>query len=244
MQSPIYLEVCAGLTNRMRATVSGICAAEDLGRPIVISWPKEYGFGARVTDLFDLSTLPSWISFSDTRLYKLQSCLSPEDWAKLCNQETIAIKSYGQFHQSDPARWLSWLRRLRPRKEFVDAIVVRAPTVGIHIRRTDNTVSIEKSPTEVFIHAIKAYPADTQFFLATDDPKEYDTISMKIPDRKFLRACLIPDRNTQVGIEEAFLDFLCLASCTEILGSAGSSFSEMAAAFGAINLNTLSRTVA
>lgn len=52
--------------------------------------------------------------------------------------------------------------------------------VGIHIRRTDNRMLIERSPIELFIRAMKeeiASHADVSFYLASDDEEtKYDVI--------------------------------------------------------------------
>jgi hypothetical protein len=76
------------------------------------------------------------------------------------------------------------------------------------------------------------YPKDTVFFIATDDNREWDTLSRVFPVERLIRATTNSSRDTSEGVRGAFIDFLCLAACAEILGSAGSSFSEMAAAYG------------
>ena len=109
---------------------------------------------------------------------------------------------------------------------------VKRGDVGVHIRRTDNKVSCEKSPTAAFIAAMSTYPNDTVFFIATDDNREWEILSKIFPAERLIRATTNSSRDTSDGMRAAFIDFLCLAGCDEILGSAGSSFSEMAAAYG------------
>jgi len=259
MPSPIYLQVCAGLANRLRAAISGICGAEDLGRSIVISWPTEPTCAAKWSDLFDTKTsdLPSWISIRDFVIDPMsRMCLTPEDWETESMNDSIVIKSYGHFYQKDRVRWITWLRRLKPHPEMRVALSTlfgnhghTTVPVGVHIRRTDHITSIKKSPTEAFIQEMKKYSEDTRFFVATDDEKEWDTLLQIFPKERLIRASYDFRRNTRIGIQNALLDFLGLSSCREILGSAGSSFSDCAAAYGGIpllimlaNLNTLSQT--
>ena len=77
-----------------------------------------------------------------------------------------------------------------------------------------------------------AYPADTEFFVATDDATERSATVHRYPGRLLPRATLQLDRDTLAGVQGALQDFLSLAACRQILGSVGSSFSEMAAAYG------------
>lgn len=235
----IHLQVCAGLANRLRATVSGICAAEELGCPITISWPAEMSFGATFTDLFDLdrSDLPPWITFGSTTVADATMCLTPADWSQVSGQNEIRIKSYGEFRPRTP-RWFAWLRALRPRGEFLPCLEDFL-LVGVHIRRTDNRMAIEDSPTEAFIKAMDAAPTNTRFFLATDSPEERATLLKKYGGRIITAPTGCYQRSLLLGIQEAFREFVRLAACSEILGSSGSSFSEMAAAYGGCSLRVV-----
>ena len=231
MKRHIDLHVCAGLANRLRATVSGICAAEKLGCSITIAWPKEAVFGATWTDLFE-SDLPSWITFTEYPI-KGTLCLTEGEFDRIAQQTpVIRIKSYGCFQPMNEA-WFKWLRRLRPRPEFLPAFPT--PPIGVHIRRTDNTTSMQKSPTIAFVRAMDALPRAT-FFLATDDPAERAMITKLYPGRVITFPTECYHRDLKRGIEEGFREFLGLAHCSEILGSQGSSFSELAAWWGDIPL--------
>ena len=234
MSRQLHLEVCAGFANRLRATISGICAAEDLSASITLSWPREAVFGATFTDLFDLSAseLPAWISFDAERQNGLRMCNSPTDWERVRDNPTIRIKSYGIFYRPNEERWLQWLRRLRPKKEFVNPFSTAAPPIGVHIRRTDHNKAIEYSPTHAFVQAMQEYPSDTAFFLATDDPSERAHMEKIFAGRLVGVTASEYHRDTLEGTKGAFREFMQLAQCSLILGSNASSFSEMAAAFG------------
>jgi len=232
----IFLQVCAGLANRLRATVSGIRAAEELGCSITISWPKEAVFGATWMDLFERDLAP-WIQFIEEPIQGARMCLTTEDFEKVRDQEEILIKSYGCFQPVDK-KWLNWLRRLRPLPKFNGAFSPRA--VGVHIRRTDNATSCLSSPTPAFHAAMNAFPPTTYFFLATDDPAERKALVDSYPGRIIVYPTTCYHRDLKEGIEQSFREFLGLAACSEILGSAGSSFSEMAAAYGGLPLRLIS----
>ena len=238
----MYLEVCAGFANRLRATVSGICAAEDVNCSLTLSWPVESVFAATFTDLFE--PIDGIITCS-LRNPNTHMCLSPEDWLKEKTNSNILIKSYGQFHQSDPARWNRVLRSLQLRPTLVEfaekTIRLTYPIVGVHIRRTDTIVSRQKSPTHAFLKKMLTYDTNIFFFIATDDINEWDIITKSIPVERLVRANINHSRDTLSGIMGAVIDFLCLSKCSEILGSAGSSFSEMAAAYGECPLHIINQ---
>lgn len=114
------------------------------------------------------------------------------------------------------------------RKRFSDH------TIGVHIRRTDNAESIRRSPNSLFIEAIRREQqahTDLRVFLATDSEE------VKRELREAFGECIITptsaaDRGSADGIKEAVGEMWTLASTRKIYGSAGSSYSTMAANVG------------
>lgn len=104
-------------------------------------------------------------------------------------------------------------------------------TVGMHIRRTDNCESIKKSPTSLFIDKAREElneHLDMRLFLATDSEE------VKKKFRSEFTNCVITadneaSRDSVDGIRDGVADMFSLAACQRIYGSAGSSFSPMAA---------------
>lgn len=107
-------------------------------------------------------------------------------------------------------------------------------TVGFHIRRTDNKESTDKSPTSLFIAAgekeITLNPS-TKIFLATDDEGVKEELSGVFGDR-IITADKQADRSGTDGICGGLTDMYTLSHTDTIYGSAGSSFSVMAAKIG------------
>lgn len=106
-----------------------------------------------------------------------------------------------------------------------------ANTIGIHIRRTDNVISIKSSPREAFVAKMKEAVDennDTRFFLATDSPEEENFLSTEFPGRIISYPKEL-NRNSEKGIQDALVDLYCLANTKKIIGSYYSSFSEVAA---------------
>ena len=114
--------------------------------------------------------------------------------------------------------------------------------VGIHIRRTDNRMSIERSPLELFINAMQgeiASQPEVKFYLATDDEATKQTLRGHFGNR-IVCSPAKARRDTQEGIVEALVEMTALSLCRGIYGSYWSSFSEASALLGSTPLTILS----
>ena len=116
-------------------------------------------------------------------------------------------------------------------------------TLGVHIRRTDNTASIEQSPIELFITAIDKeidLNVDVSIYLATDD----ESVKLELQKRYGKRLIFAKDkadRSSITGIQGGTVDMYALARTQKILGSFHSSFSELAAQVGNIPLEIIKK---
>lgn len=143
-----------------------------------------------------------------------------------------------------------YARLFRPIKPVMDTVGARREafsthTIGMHIRRTDCTEAVAKSPTSLFIEAGKREIEehhDTRIFLATDD------MTVKTELRSVFGDRLITSppgegvsRGDVKGIRDGLADLWTLAATNHIYGSAGSSFSQMAARIGRAGLTVLTR---
>ena len=119
-------------------------------------------------------------------------------------------------------------------------------TIGLHIRRTDNAESIAKSPTELFIKKVREeieLHNDTKVFLATDSTDVKKEFIAAFGSRIITPqedAC----RDSISGIRGGIIDLWTLASTQKIYGSAGSSFSPMAASIGGVPLEIMNAQTA
>ena len=114
-------------------------------------------------------------------------------------------------------------------------------TIGIHIRRTDNYLSIQNSPTSLFIEKINSILTknpNTNFFLSTDD-KSVEHNLIELFGDKIITFEKNLNRNTTIGIKHAVVDMFCLSKCSLIYGSYWSSFSLMAGDLTQIRLKIL-----
>lgn len=116
------------------------------------------------------------------------------------------------------------------------------PTTGIHIRRTDNSKSIDKSSTELFVKRIEASLKknnDQLFYLATDDEKEEALLLSNFGEHILTQKNKDLDRNSPKGIQDALVDLYSLSKTERIWGSYWSSFSKTAAALHKIPLEII-----
>lgn len=134
-------------------------------------------------------------------------------------------------------------RRLARRIE--DFVVSRFAerTIGIHIRRTDNLVATQNSPLDLFIKAIQreiAIDENVRFFVASDSEEVKQSLLDSFGDHiiTVFESC---DRNSRQGIENGLTDLYLLSRTCKIYGCEGSSFTEVAALIGNIELIVLSK---
>lgn len=109
-----------------------------------------------------------------------------------------------------------------------------ANTIGVHIRRTDNRESIDDSPLDLFILQIDeqiALHADTRIYLATDDEATKQELQRRY-GRRIITSAMQASRDSRDGIVEGLVEMYALSRTNHIFGSAGSTYSEMAAALG------------
>jgi hypothetical protein len=105
--------------------------------------------------------------------------------------------------------------------------------IGLHIRRTDNTSSVENSPDYLFENAIReeiGKNSSTVFFLATDDYKtQSHFIGLFGPERILVHPKKF-GRDSVDAIRDAVVDWTLLTKCSKLYCSYYSSFSETAIA--------------
>ena len=115
-------------------------------------------------------------------------------------------------------------------------------TIGVHIRRTDQVLSIRYSPTPVFIkemqQAIVSNP-DTLFYVASDDLEEVKNLQSIFGEKIITQASTHFDRQTEEGMQSAVVDLFCLSKTQRIIGSFRSTFSDVAAKMGGIEWEAL-----
>ena len=228
MSESIVLEVCAGFCNRLRAMISGICYAEEHKKKLLVHWIPHSTCYVELNDILDILSLPYFVFVST-------SYLSEEPKMILNDDDLVTnpryIKSYAHFYKRNPERFNYHLRNLR----FKTNCITSKSYVGVHIRRTDHKKCISESPLSFFIETMNKEPKNTKFYLATDCNETKKKMLELFKDR-IITNNIVLKRTSVEGVKGAISDFVNLANCSKIIGTKHSSFSDMAALYGNINL--------
>lgn len=156
------------------------------------------------------------------------------------------VRNYYFFTCHDFLFDRTYLKYLRPVKSIQDRIAnntapFTSKTIGVHIRRTDHSSSINESPLESFIAAMRndlSGDDEIQFYLSTDDG-EVDVMFKKLFPGKILTYAKEFSRTSVRGVQDAMVDLYSLSATCKIYGSYFSSFSEIASTIGNIPLEVM-----
>ena len=149
------------------------------------------------------------------------------------NYKNVYISSYNPFTPYEIEESLGNI--FKPVQELQDIIdSIRSSyaknTIGLHIRRTDNLVAIKNSPIEKFYKFIDdeiKKDNEVKFFLATDSQEVKELLKKKYPQRiLFYNSTL--NRNSLQGMKDAVVELYCLGYTSKILGSQGSTYTNLA----------------
>lgn len=159
----------------------------------------------------------------------------------------VIVESYSVFYRTEEDDFLRnlfqlndpMLQRLKNEtKTFKNNIF------GVHIRRTDNKDSIEKSPLELFIKRMREEiikDPEAQFYVASDDPSVKEQLLQIFGKKHVVIPTGIIDRDSEEGISQALIEMCTLSKTNHILGSYYSSFSEIASSMGNVKLEVLKK---
>lgn len=116
-------------------------------------------------------------------------------------------------------------------------------TIGLHIRRTDHQQAIDESPLELFTAAVdqeaEQHP-DLRIYLATDDEATKESLFDRY-GKRILTSPVEASRESTDGIRDALVEMFTLSRTRHIYGSAGSTFSPIAACLGDVPITILQR---
>ncbi len=257
----IVIEPLGGLANRMRALDSAINLGIKTKQSVMVLWALDSSLNCQYHILFErlpnvrvLNFINSHINqhlrkffirlgefyfynLSESEIQKFAGYTQALE--QLALKRNLHIQTCGRFYLTNkPFNIFNPAKALRSQIETVTCLFVEK-TIGIHIRRGDNTLSISHSPITEFIEVIKKElkeSTETIFYLATDSLKEEKVLTDLFPGKIITHTKKIPDRNNSESIQDALVDLYCLSKCRKIIGSYYSSFSETAAQIGRIEL--------
>lgn len=247
-----------GLANRVRVILSALQWQHDTGRRVRLFWIQDNGLACPFEEIFEplveivdagrwrwqeyrllkkLTTfgfLRRFMIFTESEYDKLH------EWAIVPSRKTLFCASFSRFYSGATPQYKDvFLLKENLRTRVTQAISgFDEHTIGIHIRRTDNFDSIVGSPLELFEAKIRdeiKQDSDVKFYLATDDVEVQQWLKNLFGERIIIHPGPLV-RNSKEGIVHAVVELYTLASCSKILGSYYSSYSELAAEIGNIEL--------
>jgi hypothetical protein len=247
----LIFEPLAGLCNRMRSLDSAMALADATGHELHVIWDLNRELNCRLEDLFELpAAIKSLRQPRSGRfgrrcrwLYYTATCQIHLGQKRIVRwvQEGRDFRSLRDYRTVSMATWEEFFPRAKPFRAFrpiaalqqtVERYCSEGNVIGVHIRRTDNRASIDKSPTTCFLELMqREVDADrsVKFFVATDSPEEESRLKQRFGGRIITHAKATLDRDDPRGIQDAVVDLYSLANCRKLIGSHWSSFTDVAA---------------
>lgn len=251
----IYIEPEGGLCNRMRSIVSAYSYARDNNYEMVIIWPRKEELNCKFQELFN----PIYLNNKKVKVINLPyvgpgivnkghntiSEIVKNKYKRKCNiyfdqlidcsvNNSFYIKSFEEWYKNNNTYNIFSLNKKINEKLNNFKKQFSPSMVGVHIRRTDNIISINSSPTELYIKKMTEMLNENKarkFFLASDDENEINKLKTVFGNEMILSQSNIDRRrNNSNGIKDALLDLYLLANTELIIGSYYSSFTDVAAA--------------
>jgi hypothetical protein len=252
----IIIAPVGGLCNRMRALDSAISLSEATDGDLYVLWYLHFLCNCRFDDLFavpgsikrliHIDSSKLWerslrvihdrgLSFVyDVRLFPSdlkQHIAHRHDFDRLvAGKRIVYINANNSFH--DSSHRFGKFAPIESLRKVIDSYTQSFDNVvGVHVRRTDNPMSIQYSPTSRFIERMEQEvqaDSSTRFFVATDSPEEEEHLRRAFPNRIITYQKRALDRRDPKAIQDALIDLYCLSRCRKLIGSYGSSFTETA----------------
>ncbi len=157
----------------------------------------------------------------------------------------VIVESYSVFYRTeedDFLRDLFQLNDLMSQRLKNETKAFKTNVIGVHVRRTDNKDSIERSPLELFIARMQeeiVKDPEVQFYVASDDPLVKEQLLHMFGAQRIIIPTGVIGRDSEEGIRQAVIEMYALSKTNHILGSYYSSFSSKASYIGGIKLTTL-----
>lgn len=247
-----------GIGNRVRVILSAMQWQNDTGKKVRILWLPDKGLACTFNKLFmpieEVKEIKNLFWYKVFRKIYLHSpmrfiyAFNYNENEKLKNwiknpRGILYCSSCSDFYIGKSPKFCDVFELSPNLKSQLYKIVNNfdANVIGVHIRRTDNVEAIKYSPVQKFIDYIKSAIAsndDLKFYLATDDVDVKNDL-IKMSGDKIISMNYVLRRDTEDGIIGALLELYTLASCSKIIGSYYSSYSQLAAEIGEIKLEIL-----
>lgn len=267
----VYLEPIGGLCNRMRVIASAYAFVKPHNGTIIVKWVANAELNCPSKALFSLpdsirtvevTESTPWNRFlAKAAYFRLRlgyhtrindaSVLAAKQDGDLIPRDKTYYETCETFHKDSRGLDFSLFRPVPDLQKKAEKKILQISengkyrVIGLHIRRTDNTVSIQSSPTELFCQVLDARLKEdptVRFYIATDDASLKEFFAGKYNVERevvFFSDSSDLRRDAADGIKAAYIELLTLSMTERIYGSRGSSYSDTAAAIGRIPLEAV-----
>lgn len=128
-------------------------------------------------------------------------------------------------------RFLPWLEPIAPLRQAIEDFAtenqIDRTTVGIHVRR--NQPHCGQFSLKAYISALdKALQSKRNVFLASDSQEVENLFKLRYRERLMCYPKRSRFRDDRMAVEDAIIDLSLLAKAGHLIGSSGSTFSDMA----------------
>lgn len=258
----LMIEPMGGLCNRLRTIDSAVALGHDIELPVHVLWHINTRVGSSFSGLFqvpeEICRLEEFtqgylkrkrlkicraLDMRRPRSYCLQTDIKQLldqdfDFRLFSRRNRLHFKTFDRFFRPYGIK-----RLFRPLPAIQQVIDNRCTDfehcVGIHVRRGDHRISMKYSPTSMFVDRMKIELQQTDcnmFFVATDDEGVEELLKRTFGDRIITHPKTSRSRDNAQAIEDAVIDLFCLSRTKRIIGSAFSSFTQMAAEIEGISM--------
>lgn len=261
----VVVKANGGLGNRMRVLASCVALSKRLRNEVEVIWINKQELNCSYARLFRpiegikiveqryISKYNRWglkkrkayyqnfgsdfdIQIGDSEIRSINKIKS--DFVKLIQDfETVFIDTCEQFYGDE-----SHLAYLIPQESIAERIAHRltllgSQFIGVHIRRGDNEIATKTSTIQAFIECLtkELTKSESKFYVCTDGLKDLKQLQQQFGSR-IVHFPVGLKRSKPAHIESALVDLLVLAKASKIYGSYWSSFSEIASAYGGVEL--------
>ena len=270
MSSQIVLVPYGGLCNRLRAISGAYTIARKHNVPLRVCWRNNNECKADFDELFAEVKLEG-VEIEPMGLHQVSLFKSrwingwlPQVLRKLRFDREIVLFSWKQRDIADSydfAKGRTYIyscysmtehyplaKMFVPKGEIMSRInsitaQFSENTIGVHIRRTDHIKAMAACSVEDYeaeMERLTKVDANVKFFLATDDAGVKQRLETKFAGRIITQQTRL-SRSDSEGMLGSVVDLWVLAATKKIIGSYGSSYSELAAELGAIEMVLPSR---
>ncbi len=155
------------------------------------------------------------------------------DFPQWVGDSRCYIASFRRFFPYPDDACRSLFRPTSELQQRIDQVTAQFTprTIGIHLRRTDHTFSLQESPLYLFEQTIEseiAQDANVNFYLATDSEEDKRHLRERYGNRILTYNCPLT-RGSLQGMQAAVVELWALSRTREIIGSHRSTYSQLAA---------------